>query len=582
LLKTDDTFVAVAFDAYKALKERKRKDAVLLKSMVEKNETRETPLDLSQLAARIEKHAADDLAWWVKDAQRAERALAVCSLAAGLPSTSAAERQVEETKLRNLSGTLVYQRFIVLNARTRKALAGVGRLAEVSLTSLRETIDYDALVRAMTAFCDDIYPAFDSTMEDVYSNDGLPLDTTARVVLEGVVGRLAEFASTLERNLAGLRDGPAAEVLPADDLDLIIEGAWLTANEVTLFLARQPNASSGAVAQTSMPVATGADAPDAETDAAGERPAGARRKKRRGSASSSRQRAGAVLPHQALVPAQTQTQAAPVLARVVTRSAMGTQVLSAVAEPAAAAAGAARPAAEALPQRLARLEALANFDLPGQQREVSRARRELAPNSAQHVTEETVLRLNQQAAEMAACLEEWDDRGARKQLSSAQVSHVHEQIGRLRVLLADVKGEAKAYQDGMARATLDHMKVYAFPTQEHVQQLLDAGELAAAELPRPLKGEPGTLFEVKLQPAVLRNGVLPRPIWLHVHTAQPVHADKLAKLSDESFAASHVKSDDRRGHNRQWQDAQARAGYDNVLIHRGKITPKLCRTLLSP
>jgi hypothetical protein len=220
--------------------------------------------------------------------------------------------------------------------------------------------------------------------------------------------------------------------------------------------------------------------------------------------------------------------------------------------------------------------------LPSQQRKVSRARRELAPDSAQHVTEETVLRLTQQAAEMAACLAEWDDRGARKLLSSAQISLVHDQIGRLRVMLADVKGEAQAFQDGMARATLDHMKIYPFPTQVHVQQLLDAGELAAAEPPQALKGEPGTLFELKLQPAVLRNGVLPRPIWLHIHTTQPVHADQLAKLSDESFAATHVKSDDRRGHNRQWQDAQARAGYDNVLIHRGKITPKLCRTLLAP
>ena len=131
-------------------------------------------------------------------------------------------------------------------------------------------------------------------------------------------------------------------------------------------------------------------------------------------------------------------------------------------------------------------------------------------------------------------------------------------------------------------ATLDHMKTYAFPTQTHVAELLKAGELAPAGPPRALKGEPGTLFELKLQPAALRNGMLPRPVWLHVHTTQPVRSNQLATLDDAAFAASHVKSDAGRGHNRQWQDAQAAAGRDNVLIHRGKISPALCRTLLAP
>lgn len=88
------------------------------------------------------------------------------------------------------------------------------------------------------------------------------------------------------------------------------------------------------------------------------------------------------------------------------------------------------------------------------------------------------------------------------------------------------------------------------------------------------------MFEVKLQPSALRSGAMPRPIWLHIHTNEPVHADSLATLGDAGFAATHVKSDTERGRNRQWQEARLREGHDNVMIYRGKVTPDLCRQLL--
>jgi hypothetical protein len=96
-----------------------------------------------------------------------------------------------------------------------------------------------------------------------------------------------------------------------------------------------------------------------------------------------------------------------------------------------------------------------------------------------------------------------------------------------------------------------------------------------------LDGEPGTLFELKLQPSALRNGSMPRPIWLHVHTKRPVRARELATLRDATFAATHVKSDEQRGYNRDWEDARAREGHENVVVHRGKLTPALCRRLLA-
>jgi hypothetical protein len=601
ILVADAQQVALSNPALLALNQQMTKDADLLARMARLNETRDAPLDLSKLEARLRQNAADEHAWWEQKALRSERALAVCSLAAGLPSTSATDGAAEEAELRELSGELLFAQFIALNIRAELALSDLSHLIEPSPGEGRD--DDSSLVSTLTAFRDDIRPAFQSTVDEVVKGGGRPLDPATCAVLEGVVGRLAEFASTLERQLPGLGDAPAAAGSPLGALEPFIEGAWITANEVAQLLARQPNAAGiVAPAGSTEVAATVADADSAPvTDAAAEGPASTQRKKKgrpaqpslaagaSGTASTSASPSAAV-------PSQAQAQAAP--AKVLARSALGTQVLadaqpnddaaplgSAPAEPAAPAApvaAAAPPAAETLAQRLSRLEALAGFDLPAQQREVSRARRELSPESARHVAEAVALRLAGQATEMAACLAAWDDLDLRRTLNSAQQDQVHTQTRRLRVLLAEVQGQAKVLEDGMAAATLDHMKTYAFPTQAHVDELLQAGELAAAEPPRALKGEPGTLFELKLQPAALRNGVLPRPIWLHVHTAHPVRADQLVTLDDAAFAASHVKSDAGRGHNRQWQDAQAAAGRDNVLIHRGKIAPALCRTLLTP
>ena len=611
LMQANDQSTVIGNTAYLAMKDRQAKDADLLARMQKLNESRDPPLDLSQLEARLRKHATDEFDWWTNKAARAERALAVCRFAAGLPSTPAAERAAEDAQLRELSGKLVFESFVVLHSRTQLALAAMPHLGELS--PAEASGEDSSLAGILMSFRDDILPAFQSTGEDVMRGQGRPLDPASCAVLEGVVGRLAEFATTLEQRLAGLRDQPAAAGLPVEAMEAFIEDAWITANKVTDLLTRQPSAAgvagpSGSAAaapvetaaetETETELAAGSDHPPL-TDTAAEGPAGARRKKKRRPGSGSAQpTAAAGTTPAAAAAAQPQTPAAAAPAKVLTRTALGTQVLTdavptgGMALQGGASAGAAAPAgpvaavtpppAETLAQRLSRLETLVGFDLPAQQREVSRARRELAPESARHVAEEAVRRLTAQATEMAACLAEWEDQGLRRTLSAAQQDQVHTQTRRLRVLLADVRGQAKALQDGMATATLDHMKTYAFPTQTHVAQLLQAGELAPAGPARALKGEPGTLFELKLQPAALRNGVLPRPIWLHVHTAWPVKADQLATLDDEAFAASHVKSDAGRGHNRQWQDAQAAAGRDNVLIHRGKISPALCRTLLKP
>lgn len=124
-----------------------------------------------------------------------------------------------------------------------------------------------------------------------------------------------------------------------------------------------------------------------------------------------------------------------------------------------------------------------------------------------------------------------------------------------------------------------YMKTYAFPSQKYLERLQAAEELAPLESPRALKGEPGTLFELKLQPTPLRNGTV-NPMWVHIHTKRPVYAWQLTTLDDAEFAACHVKSNEQRGYNRLWQNARAAMGHEDVVIHRGKLTPAFCKSLL--
>lgn len=182
---------------------------------------------------------------------------------------------------------------------------------------------------------------------------------------------------------------------------------------------------------------------------------------------------------------------------------------------------------------------------------------------------------------MQACLAELGNHQERLRLGGTQLTETHQQAEQLKHLLNQVKGEARSLRENMHTSTIEHMKTYQFPTQAHIEQLRQAGALVAVEAPRALGSEPATLFEIKLQPAPLRSGSLPRPMWLHLHTRQPVHAWQLPKLRDADFTACHVKSDIERGRNREWQNAQAAAGRENVMIYRGTLEPALCKSLMA-
>ncbi len=556
---------------HKAKQGKLGKDLDLLKELIKLNATRDVPLSLDLLYARVAQGKAEGIDYWARRADGAVKMLGIVDVTLRLPHLSRQERAMDESRRREYTSRALVSRFGELRIRVGEASddASLAGLIAVHADHDAEAIGAEDLERQLDAFINDTSVAFKSISDVIDGKEvqsGKPLTKDAVAVLDGVLGRLAGFASFLDDANATLRTAqdPGA-TRRKHQLDMIVERTWLTANEVTRTL--QTFAHEDAVPPPLPDVPAAAAVPTQRRD----RHAKGKRKQAAGAPSHSEQAPPAPAP-----------AAATAAAKVLVRSELGTQYLADAGEVAASSSHAAlqawqRPLSrQDLQHRLDRLDEMLAFDLAAQQRAVSQARRVQDPEAARHVSEQAISRLDRQAAEMAACIQALD--GNRK-LLGLQLPVVHQKLGELKTLQAQAKGQANALRENLDGAQADHLKTYRFPTQEHIKALLGKGQLAKGDL-LALRGEPGTLFELQLQPLALRNGKLPKPIWLHIHTREPVHGHDLAMLDDAAFDAAHVKADDQRGRNREWQDAQARAGRDNALIHRGKISPQLCRELV--
>ncbi|WFU14643.1 hypothetical protein [Bradyrhizobium sp. CB3481] len=559
------------------LEASRKKAAAVLGKMRDSNVP---PAQLSHAVSSVAKHYLACMEWWGKKVLRSDRMQSVCAATANLPSTTSEMRKAEEAALRLHTGWALYTNCMYLESRI--ALA---RLLIESQASTFEPAVSDALmsengrVRLLGTFVDDVFPAFLSTAHAVLYNNGEALDAEHCTVLEGVMERLSEFASGAHGIVARLRGAGAGADLPLGLLDQIAEGAWVTADEVTRFLAVQPKKpvlieppAQAAIPENTV-LATG-----------GPRGAEEGESKRAPAAGEGSSTARLREPQLARPDAAT----APT-ANIIVLSDLGTKKLASAEEARARGAFSATrhlemwqapPSSKALTGLLKRLDELLQFDLPAQQRAVSQAR-QIKPEDADHVVDLVIKRLQTQAAEIEACVAALEEPRRRGLLTPSQVPEVHEKIVRLKAMLSEIQGQANSLDARKAAITIDCMKTYAFPSQKYLERLRAAEELASVDPPRALKGEPGTLFEIKLQPKPLRNGRPPSPMWVHIHTTRPVHAWQLASLGDAEFAACHVKSDEQRGYNRDWQSARAATGKENVVIHRGKLTPAFCKSLLS-
>ncbi|SIT54748.1 conserved hypothetical protein [Mesorhizobium prunaredense] len=530
----------------------------------------------------VEAHAAC-VDWWKKKVAHSEQGRAAWRATASLPSATAKMRQEEEATLRLATGSVVHSKLVYLQSRIDLARAKIEPQASTFDAPVREILMVEnGRVRLLEAFSGDVLPAFLSTQNAVLSSGGHPLDADHCAVLEGVIERLSEFASELQVIRTALNDHQTSADLPLELLSQIVEGAWIVGHEVMHLLELQPKPPAVALppdAGAVIPAETAGKAAMTEGTAARKKGKG-NHKPAAGAGSSAAGR-----PEPQVVAAVSDSAQA---AKVLVRSDLGTKKLVSASEAHATASATGEnlaiwrdpPSMKVLTPRLERLDELLQFDLPGQQRTVSQAR-QMKPEDAEHAVATVIKRLQTQATEMQACLAALEEPRQRVLLTPEQIREAHDKIGQLKLMLSGAQGLAKALDSGKAASSIDCMKTYPFPSQNYLEHLRAAEELEPADRPRALKGEPGSLFEIRLQPKVLRNRAMPSPMWVHIHTNRPVHATQLAMLDDAAFAACHVKSNEQRGHNRQWQDARAAIGHENVVIHRGKLTPAFCKSLLT-
>ncbi|MGY3533085.1 hypothetical protein ACVILK_003324 [Bradyrhizobium embrapense] len=557
--------------------EKKRKEAL---RCLERLKGIATPHQLGRSVASVAEHYAAHMEWWGKKTLRLERMQSVCAATAGLPSATPAMRKAEEAALRLHTGHALNTKCMYLQTRIALAELLIDSQASTLGSDAHEALmDENGQVRLLGTFIEDVFPAFVSTGHAVLNSNGAPLDAEHRAVLEGVMERLSEFASGVSSMVATLREAGSGADLPLQLLDQIVEGAWLTANEVMRLLAVQPM-----LAATIEPPAR-ATLPE-NTATVGETSRARRKGKGRRAVAEGEGSSTARPPEPQL--ARPDAATTPT-GKVIVLSDLGTKILVTAEEARACASTSATehlqmwqapPSRKALAGLLERLDELVQFDLPAQQRAVSQAR-QMKPEDADHVLDLVSKRLQTQAAEIEACIVALEEPLRRGLLTPAQLPEVHEKIMRLRTMSSDVQGQANSLNVRRAAITSDCMKTYAFPSQRYLEQLRAEGELAPVDPPRALHGEPGKLFEVKLQPKALSSGARPSPMWVHIHTKQSVHAWQLPMLGDRDFAACHVKSDEQRGYNQHWQNARAAEGHNNVVIHRGKLTPAFCKSLLS-
>ncbi|NLS67624.1 hypothetical protein E3H11_01390 [Bradyrhizobium brasilense] len=568
-LAAGDQCNAVATSIVYDLEAGREKAAAVLEQLRKANAA---PAQLSRAVSTVAKHYMACMEWWGKKALRSERMQSVCVATASLPGST-------PEMLRLHTGWALFTKCTYLQSRIALARLLIESRASTLEPALSNAlIGEDGRMRLLGTFINDVVPAFASTGEAVLYNRGAALDAEHSTVLEGVMERLSEFASGVHGIVAGLRDAGMGADTPLDLLDQIEEAAWVTANDVTRFLAVQPKTpavieppanwipeNTGAVSEGQAARKKGKSK---RTPAAGE-----------GSSAAGLREAQVARPDAASAPT----------GKVIVLSDLGTKKLATPEEAARAKESSstagqetwrAPPSRKALNGLLNRLDELLQFDLPAQQSAVSQTR-QMKPEDAGHIVDLVVKRLQTQAAEIEACVAALEEPRRRGLLTPAQVPEVHEKIVRLKAMWSEVQGQANSLNARKAAITMDCMKTYAFPSQKYLEYLRAADELTSADPPRALKGEPGTLFEIKLQPRALSNGAMPDPVWVHIHTKRPVYVSQLATLDGAEFAACHVKSNEQRGYNRLWQNARAAMGHEDVLIHRGRLAPAFCKSLFS-
>lgn len=539
------------------------------------------------LILNVENHHTAAIKWWEKKAWRSERQRSACAATASLSSGTPVMREAERCALRLRAGSVLSVRIWLVRERIGLARAKIELRASRFEPDLKELlVGRNGVVQLMASAVQEALRAL--SLAKGIMDDGKALNAHDCAVVEKIMERLSDFGLALHEVHTKLSHTYPDAGLPLKLFERIVDDAWITAHDAMHLLNLQsppsaimaPQAQAGAA----MPARAGAAIPaDTAGTAAVSEGTTARRKGK--SKHKSAARAGTSAAGQPSTPVAANAgtvPAAKVLARSdqVASTQVRAQEVGASSSGAGSTIGSAALSMEVLTERLKRLDELLQFDLAGQQSVVSQVR-QMKPEEAGKVVDDVAQYLRAQAIEMQTCLAGLQGRNVRLLLTSTQLPKVHERTDQLKGLLNMVLGQANALNEGKAGITTDCMKTYAFPAQKYLEHLCNADELMPPEAPVALRGEPGKLFEMKLQPKMLVNGAMPSPMWVHIHTSRPVMARNLEGLADSEFTACHVKSNEQRGYNREREEADARSGREKVIIHRGKLTPAFCKSLLT-
>lgn len=131
---------------------------------------------------------------------------------------------------------------------------------------------------------------------------------------------------------------------------------------------------------------------------------------------------------------------------------------------------------------------------------------------------------------------------------------------------------------------LDRVKTFPYPRLKHVAHLMKAdaqGQSLKVGAPSRLRshsdpdGHRGTVFEVKLGTGKLANGQPAPPLYVHLHTKEPVTAEACRTIAFEDLDAVHVKNAAQRKKGRTWEVL------NNALdsVHRGPLDAEALKLL---
>ena len=130
----------------------------------------------------------------------------------------------------------------------------------------------------------------------------------------------------------------------------------------------------------------------------------------------------------------------------------------------------------------------------------------------------------------------------------------------------------------------DELKRDALPRSNHLDRLLKSGQIEHVGAPVRLPaagdvGDRGTVFEIGIQPKALSNRRPAQPLFVHVHTSEPVEAAALQTMQFSDFAKVHLKTAKQKNLGPRWEAVMHALGHTDAKVHRAAVGPTLLNAL---